>query len=502
MYLIMRFLNKEASMGEKFISISGKRAVILKSFVMIFAFITVTITGPVAYHSGSICIAADKIPGSFSDLVKKVSPSVVNVSVVKTTKITQQFTSPYGDNDPFNDFFNRFFNGQLPKNYKQRGIGTGFIIDKDGFILTNNHVVEGADEISVTLSNKIKYTAKVIGRDSKTDLALIKIDGAKDLSPVILGDSDKMEVGEWVIAIGDPFGLDNTVTAGIISAKYRRNLGTSSYEDYIQTDAAINPGNSGGPLVGTDGEVIGINSAIYSQSGGSVGIGFAIPINMAKDLLPQLKKGKIIRGWLGVMIQTITPDLQSKLGLKDTKGALVADVTDGGPGDKAGLKSGDVIVSFDGKEIIDSNDLPMIVAATPVGKNVKMEILRNGTKKVLDVKIGELKESEEKTAQTKGSESSTKNDLGFNAGEITPELAEQFNLTEKTGVIILEVESSSPAEEAGFQAGDIVAEIDKEKITSLDQFNKKMNTYKPGDTILFLIKREGSSMFLTLKVEK
>jgi serine protease Do len=489
-------------MGGKFRSISGKQTVILKSFVMFFAITMITITGFVAYHSENICLASDRIPGSFSELVKKVSPSVVNVSVVKTTKITQQFTSPFGDNDPFNDFFNRFYNGQLPKNYKQRGIGTGFIIDKDGFILTNNHVVEGADEISVTLANKIKYTAKVIGRDSKTDLALIKIEGAKDLSPIILGDSSKMEVGDWVVAIGDPFGLDNTVTAGIISAKYRRNLGTSSYEDYLQTDAAINPGNSGGPLVNTDGEVIGINSAIYSQSGGSVGIGFAIPINMAKELLPQLKKGKIIRGWLGVVIQPITQDLQNKLGLKGTKGALVADVTDGGPGDKAGLKSGDVIVSFDGKDITDSNDLPMIVAATPIGKNIKMEILRNGATKTLDVKVGELKENEEKTSQAKGEESSTKSDFGFNAGEITPELAEQFNLSEKAGVIILEVESGSPAEEAGLQPGDIIVEVDKEKIAGLNQFNKKIRTYKTGDTILFLVKREGSTIFLTLRVEK
>jgi serine protease Do len=489
-------------MRRKFMLKSDKRAGAVKSFTLIFTLLIMTITVPTVHYGETICFAADRIPGSFSDLVKKVSPSVVNVSVVKTTQITQQFTSPFGENDPFNDFFKRFYGDRLPKNYRQRGVGTGFIIDKDGYILTNNHVVEGADEISVTLPNKIKYTAKVIGRDSKTDLALIKIDGARDLMPIMLGDSDKMEVGDWVVAIGNPFGLDNTVTAGIISAKYRRNLGTSSYEDYLQTDASINQGNSGGPLVNTNGEVIGINSAIYSQSGGSVGIGFAIPINMAKDLLPQLKKGKIIRGWLGVMIQTITPDLQNKLGLKDAKGALVGDVTDGGPADKAGLRTGDVIVAFDNKEVSDSNELPMMVAATSVGKNVKLEILRNGEKKVLDVKIGELKESEEKTSATKGSESNVKNDLGFNAGDITPELAEQFELTDKSGVIILEVDNGSPAEEAGLQAGDIVAEIDREKMTSLSQFNKKIKGYKPGDTILFLVKREGSSMFFTLKVEK
>jgi serine protease Do len=489
-------------MSVKFKLTNTRNGTMLKSLITIFAFFMVAATAQIVNQGVNICIAADKVPGSFSDLVKKASPSVVNVSVVKTTQINQQFTSPFGENDPFNDFFNRFYGDRLPKNYKQRGVGTGFVIDKDGYILTNNHVVEGSDEISVTLSNKIKYSAKIIGRDSKTDLALIKIEGARDLSPTVLGDSDKMEVGDWVVAIGNPFGLDNTVTAGIVSAKFRRNLGTSSYEDYIQTDAAINQGNSGGPLMNTNGEVIGINSAIYSQSGGSVGIGFAIPINMAKDLLPQLKKGKIIRGWLGVMIQTITPDLQNKLGLKDTKGALVGDVTDGGPADKAGLHTGDVIVTFDGKEVSDSNELPMMVAAMSVGKNVKLEILRNNEKKVLEVKIGELKESEEKTTKIKGSESNIKNDLGFNAGEITPELADQFNLTEKSGVIILGIDSGSPAEEAGLQAGDILAEVDREKITTLSQFNKKMKGYKTGDTILFLVKREGSSMFLTLKVEK
>jgi serine protease Do len=489
-------------MKAKSISNRDIKTIALKSFMMIFIFLTFTVSGPVAYQGAGQCLAADKIPGSFSELVKKVSPSVVNVSVVKTTQITQQFTSPFGDNDPFNDFFNRFNGNRMPKNYRQRGVGTGFIIDKDGFILTNNHVVEGTDEITVTLSDKTKYTAKVIGLDSKTDLALIKIDGARDISPITLGDSDKMEVGDWVVAIGNPFGLDNTVTAGIISAKFRRNLGTSSYEDYIQTDAAINQGNSGGPLINTNGEVIGINSVIYSQSGGSVGIGFAIPVNMAKDLLPQLKKGKIVRGWLGVVIQGITPDLQAKLGLKDAKGALVGDVSEGGPADKAGIMTGDVIVSFDGKEIIETNELPMMVAGTPVGKNVKVYIIRNGEKKTLDIKVGELKDDEDKTPGAKGDKETNKNELGFNAGDITPEMAEQFNLTEKSGVIILEVDSGSPAEEAGMQAGDIVAEMDREKISNMTQFNKKIRAYKAGDTILFLVKREGSSMFLTLKVEK
>jgi serine protease Do len=445
----------------------------------------------------------NKVPGSFSELVKTAIPSVVNVSIVKTTQITQQqFSSPFGENDPFNDFFKHFYGDQMPKNYKQRGLGTGFIIDKEGYILTNNHVVEGADEITVTLTDKTSFTAKVIGHDSKTDLALIKISGARDLSPIALGDSDKMEAGDWVLAIGNPFGFNNTVTAGIISAKYRRNVGTSSYEDYIQTDAAINQGNSGGPLINTNGEVIGIDSAIYSQSGGSVGIGFAIPINMAKEILPQLKKGKIIRGWLGVAVQTISPDLQNKLGLKDTKGALVADVTEGGPAAKAGMETGDVIVSFDGKEITDSNALPMIVAAAPVGKNAKIEILRNGEKKTLEVKVGELKDTEKAASGPKASKENISNELGLSVGDITPEIAAQLNVAQKSGVVILGVDSGSDAEAAGLQAGDIVAEIDREKIANMNQFNKKMSSYKEGDTILFLIKRQGSSLFLTLKIEK
>jgi serine protease Do len=490
-------------MEKRYLFKSLKQGIIINSFIVFIALLTIIMVGPVALNDEDICFAADNIPGSFSELVKKAIPSVVNVSIVKTEQMPQQFVSPFGENDPFNDFFKHFYGDQSPKSQKLRGLGTGFIIDKEGYILTNNHVVEGADEITVTLTDKTTYTAKVIGRDSKTDLALIKINGAKNLSPIALGDSDKMEVGDWVLAIGNPFGFNNTVTAGIISAKYRRNIGTSSYEDYIQTDAAINQGNSGGPLVNTYGEVIGIDSAIYSQSGGSVGIGFAIPINMAKELLPQLKKGKIVRGWLGVAVQAISPDLQIKLGLKDTRGALVGDVTAGGPAAKSGIETGDVIVSFDGKEITDSNDLPMIVAGTPVGKSVKIEIMRNGQKKTLEVKIGELKDTEKSAASSPKSVKEKMNtELGFNAGDITPDIAAQLNLTQKSGVVILEIDSGSPAEEAGLQAGDIVVEIDREKIANMNQFNKKMRSYKAGDTILFLIKREGSSLFLTMKIEK
>ncbi|MBN2419995.1 MAG: trypsin-like peptidase domain-containing protein, partial [Deltaproteobacteria bacterium] len=314
-------------------------------------FFSALVSFTLVFMAGTVC--GKDIPLSFSDLAEKVSPSVVNISVEKVTELGSQdmpFSSPFGENDPFRDFFERFFGDRLPRKFNQRGLGSGFIIDKDGYILTNNHVVEGAQKIVVTLSTDEKeYEAEVIGRDPKTDLALIRVDANLDVEPLSLGNSDDIKVGDWVVAIGSPFGLGHTVTAGIVSAKYRR-IGIGAYDDFIQTDASINPGNSGGPLLSIEGKVIGINSAIFSQSGGNVGIGFAIPVNMVKDLLPQLKKGKVVRGWLGVVIQEITPDLKEMLGLEKNAGALVSDVSEDSPAADAGIKRGDVIISFDGKE--------------------------------------------------------------------------------------------------------------------------------------------------------
>ena len=437
-------------------------------------------------------------PGSFSDLVKKASPSVVNISVVKVVKGGGRAPLPFGPEDPLRDFFERFFGDQMPKDFKQKGLGTGFIIDREGFILTNNHVVENADEIKVKMSDEREFSARAIGRDPKTDLALIKILSEKPLSPLPLGDSDRLEVGDWVVAIGNPFGLGNTVTAGIVSAKYRQ-IGAGAYDSFIQTDASINPGNSGGPLLNAAGEVIGINSAIFSQSGGSIGIGFAIPINMAKELLPHLKKGKVVRGWLGVTIQPITPELKEKLKLKDQKGALVADVSSNGPAEKAGIERGDVIVSFDGKEIKESNDLPYRVAATPVGKGVPVEVVRKGQKKTLQVKIGELKE--EPSAPETG-EAERDSPLGMRVEQLTPEIARNLGLSETTGVVVVEVVPESPAAEGGVQPGDIILEVDQAPVKDLAQFNRKIKASKAGDNILFLIKRRDGTLFLTLKVEK
>jgi serine protease Do len=329
--------------------------------------------------------------GSFSQLAKMASPAVVNIGAVRVSgkKDLRPFGDLFGKDNPLNQFFKRFFGDQKDRDFKQESLGSGFIIDKGGYILTNNHVVEKSEEIHVTLSDGKKFEAKIVGRDPKTDIALIRIEAGTPLTPLRLGDSDQEEVGDWVLAIGSPFGLGNTVTAGIVSAKYRK-IGTGPYDDFIQTDASINPGNSGGPLLNTKGEVIGINTAIFSQSGGSIGIGFAIPINMAKDLLPQLKKGEVIRGWLGVRIQGVTSDLAEKFGLAEAKGALVSEVSEGGPADKAGIVRGDVIIAFDGKEVKTMADLPYIVSTTPVGKTVKVEIIRKGENKTLKVKVGEM----------------------------------------------------------------------------------------------------------------
>ena len=457
-----------------------------------FSFATLfdPISGPEAQTSPVAAIA----PGSFSQLAKNASPSVVNISTVKVVKGGGQIPSPFGPEDPFREFFERFFGDRAPRDFKQRSLGTGFIIDKKGFILTNNHVVEGTDEITVTLADKKEFVAKIIGRDSKTDLALIRIESDQVLPALPLGDSDKLEVGDWVMAIGNPYGLGHTVTAGIVSAKYRQ-IGAGTYDNFIQTDASINPGNSGGPLLDITGEVIGVNTAIFSQSGGSIGIGFATPINMAKDLLPQLKKGKVVRGWLGVVIQQVTSELKDKLKLSTEGGALVADVVEGGPAEKAGIKRGDVIVTFDGNDISESNDLPYIVASTPVGKTVTVEVIRKGQRKSIQVEVGELEEEEKPQVA-----SEIRPNLGLTVREITPDLARNFGLSETSGVVIVQVQANSPAQEAGLAPGDLILEIDQVGVKDLEQFNTMTEGYKAGDTILFLVKRRGSTLFLTLTV--
>ena len=464
------------------------------------AFIASMIIGLLSgFHQASALekAGAQRYPGSFAELSKKASPSVVNITAVKIMRGSGEGSSPFGTEDPLRDFFERFFGGQLPKEYRQNALGTGFIIDPQGFILTNNHVVEQTEELKVRLSDQKEFKAQIVGRDPKTDLALIKINADRPLVPLVLGDSDKVEVGDWVVAIGNPFGLGNTVTAGIVSAKYRQ-IGGGPYDNFIQTDASINPGNSGGPLLNLDGEVIGVNSVIFSESGGNIGIGFAIPINMAKQLLPQLRAGKVRRSWIGVMIQDITPELKAKLNLGTEEGALVSDVVSGGPADKAGIKRGDVILRFDGKAIRSTQNLPFVVASTPIGKTVEMEIMRENQRMNLQIKTEELKEeaAEETPAEEAGP------NLGMEVQEITPEMAKNYNLSRTSGVIIVDVESGSPAGEAGLVPGDIIVEVDKEPVKDLETLNNLLVEVKAGQTILFLIDRGGTTIFVTLTVEK
>ena len=466
-------------------------------FCLIAASVAVAMLNPVSALEAKTIASLSTAPESFSQLVGKAKPSVVNITTEKTIRGRGHIPFPFeGPRDPMREFFDRFFRDQWPRDYRQKSLGSGFIIDKEGFILTNNHVVEGSDKIRVKLANEREFAAKIIGRDPKTDLALIRIESDNPLKALPFGDSDKLEVGDWVVAIGNPFGLGNTVTAGIVSAKYR-SLGAGSYDNFIQTDASINLGNSGGPLLNTAGEVIGINSAIFSKSGGSIGIGFAIPINMAKDLLPQLKKGEVIRGWLGVMIQEITPDLKSKLKLKSPKGALVADVSGGGPADKAGIKRGDVIIAFDGKELKEMKDLPYMVGLTPVNKRVTVEVIRKGRKKSLQVKIGKL--DEEKEPEEIGK---TKPELGLTVEEITPQLAANFRLSQTKGLVVVQVRNGTPAAEAGIRPGDIILEIDQVLPKGLKDYSRKIRDYKKGDAILFLIKRGRTTLYATLKVWK
>jgi serine protease Do len=403
--------------------------------------------------------------------------------------------SPLGEDDPFNEFFKRFF-GDTPRQFKSTSLGSGFIINRDGYILTNNHVVENATEISVKLSDAREFKAKVIGRDPKTDIALIKIE-ASNLPMVPFGDSDKLEVGEPVMAIGNPFGLNQTVTTGIVSAK-GRFIGEGPYDNFIQTDASINRGNSGGPLLNINGEAVGINTAIFSPTGGSIGIGFAIPIDMAKEVLPQLKdRGSVTRGWLGVSIQQITPELAKTFDLKQASGALVSDVMGASPAEKAGMKQGDVIVEFDGKKVKSSSELPHIVGSTSVGKEVIMKIIRDGEELALQVKVGELKDEQLAALAP----SSTKSKLGIDIQQLTPELSRRFGIKDDRGVVVTGVEPDSPGEAAGLQPGDLILEINRSKVATVSQARRALEKTRPDEPTVVLVKRESNTRYVVIRSE-
>ena len=464
-----------------------KRVVAIFSFLFIFSGIAF----------------AKELP-DFTELAEKQGPSVVNISV---TQVVQGNGNSFGgmqDDEQFNELFRRFGlpvpgmpRGQAPQQeFKSQSLGSGFIISADGYILTNAHVINAADEVIVKLSDRREFKAKIIGSDRRTDVALLKID-ASGLPKVSIGDPNQLKVGEWVAAIGSPFGLENTMTAGIVSAKGRA-LPQENFVPFIQTDVAINPGNSGGPLFNLKGEVVGINSQIYSRSGGSMGLSFAIPIDVAMDISSQIKAGgKISRGWLGVSIQEITKDLADSFGMKNTNGALVAGVEKNGPADKGGLDAGDVILKFDGKAINSSSDLPRAVGGVKPGKTVNVEVLRKGASKALSVTVGEApNDKDDVSTPSKGASKSEVNRIGLILNELTPQQKKKLN--GKNGLLV--TDAQGVAATAGVRRGDVVLGINNTEVTSVDQFNKTLTAIPNGKTVAVLVLRGESTLYVPIKL--
>ena len=450
---------------------------------------------------------AKELP-DFTELAEKQGATVVNISV--TQNMRSNTVSPFGPggDEQLQEFFRRFGipnmpgmpgqNGEAQPDYKSQSLGSGFIISNDGYILTNAHVVSGADEVIVKLSDNREFKAKIIGTDKRTDVALVKIE-ASGLQKVTIGDPSKLKVGEWVAAIGSPFGLENTMTAGIVSAKGRA-LPQENFVPFIQTDVAINPGNSGGPLFNLNGEVVGINSQIYSRSGGSMGLSFAIPIDVAIDVSNQLKtSGKITRGWLGIAIQEITKELAESFGMKNTNGALVAGVEKNGPADKGGLEAGDVILKFDGKPITTSADLPRAVGATKPGKIVPVEVLRKGSAKTLNIGVGEMPSDPNEAAQSsKSAPQAEANKIGLTLKELTA--AQKKKLNGKNGLLV--IESTGAAAQAGIRRGDVILGLNNSETQSVEQFNKQINAVATGKTVAVLVQRGENTLYVPIKVTK
>ena len=481
-------------------------------FKILLVIKTIFISFALVIISNSISFS-DSYPPDFSDLSARLSPSVVNISTIMSVDPIAPGAPKFPPGSPFEDFFNDFFEkrgGQRPPRERkpQQAMGSGFIIDPSGLIVTNNHVIDDAVTINVILSDNRSFTARLIGKDKKTDLALLKIDVEEDLPFVTWGDSDTAKVGNWVLAIGNPFGLVNTVTAGIISAR-GRDISAGPFDDFIQTDASINRGNSGGPLFNLDGEVIGINTAIFSPSGGSVGIGFSVPSSLAKGVIFQLKQyGKTRRGWLGVRIQSVTDDIAASLGLDKAKGALISGVMPNSPAKLSGMKSGDVITNFDGKIVENMKSLPRIVAETEIDKPVAVEVWRNGTSMKFQVIVGEMVETKkisERKPDNNEIRSKEIEEIGLLLSNITDDMRAKFGIPQDVnGVLIINVKSKTDAAEKGILPGDIIIEVSQNKVFSPSDVSMRVNEEikSARDFTLLLINRKGTLSYIALKLSK
>jgi serine protease Do len=484
-----------------------------RSSLLVLVFVSLALALPIE-------AMAKSGPAGFADIAERLVPAVVNISTSQTITADDipEFDLQFPPGSPFEEFFKEFMEKQgrlsdgKQRKRKATSLGSGFIIDATGYVVTNYHVVQDADQITVILQDNTNLPAKVIGRDRKTDLALLKVDSKKPLTAVSWGDSDKIRVGDWIIAIGNPFGLGGTVTAGIISAR-ARDINSGPYDDYLQTDASINRGNSGGPMFDMNGEVIGVNTAIFSPSGGSIGIGFAIPANMARNVIEQLKTtGHVRRGWLGVRIQTVTQEIADSLGIGKARGALVSSVTPDSPASRANLEPGDVIVSFDGKDVTEMHTLPRLVAESPVDKTVPLTIIRKGKEMALNVKVAELALSEE-TPEAKDEKKETKRPeidsvkigaLGVSVAPVTDYLRKRFDLDKDSkGLVVIAAPAESLAGENGVQTADVIAEANQKAMTTakelIDVINRSKKDRKP---LLLLVDRKGDMRFVAISFNK
>jgi len=459
-------------------------------------YIMVLVMIPIRSWGASEKVTAMEWRNGFVQVAKKVQPSVVSIRSERTVTVSpgEGFGEDFFKGTPFEDFFKQHGGGP-PTKRRQMGEGSGVIVDAKGYILTNYHVVVGADKLTIRLSDGKELKGTVQGTDPKTDLAVVHVE-AEDLPVATLGDSDILQVGEWAIAIGSPFGLEETVTVGVISAKGRTGLGTGTYEDFIQTDASINPGNSGGPLVNIDGEVIGINAMIIQPG---QGIGFAIPINLAKSIMMELiKQGKVVRPWVGIVLQDLTPELRKSFNVEEKEGALIGQVFEGSPAEKAGLKVGDIVVEIDGTRIKSSQDVVREVLKKQIGQKIKIAIIRDGKRMELPVTTAEMPPE----AAGQKAPSVTKEWFGLRVTAVTPDIAKQLGLPKAEGVVIDNVEDGSVGQDAGFRRGDVILEVNRQKVRDESDYRSLMEKTKTGQSVLFLVSRGGSTFFVSLKEEK